>query len=296
MPNTIVAVPLDKRLAEFIGKKGSENSITFYNRHTDSGAIVALMPTSIEEKFYAAAESILVSNGVILGTENVNAVFGEMLVAASLAKKPVIFVGNDKVSELAKNAKIENFAYASLESLIDEIEKLKIPEGRGKRIDIDKAFKVTGVGTVALGVVTSGKIAVHDELYHTSGKKVTVKSIQIQDEDKSEAETGSRVGLALKNIEPDEIEKGDLLTDKIVERRDTLNVELKKSEFGNESIEEGKTFMFASNFSYASVSVKEASGDGAKLQLDKPLPLMPGDNFFLIRGKVPRIFAFGKIV
>ncbi|MEM0086725.1 MAG: EF-Tu/IF-2/RF-3 family GTPase [Candidatus Micrarchaeaceae archaeon] len=296
MPNTIVAVPLDKRLAEFIGKKGSENSITFYNRHTDSGAIVALMPTSIEEKFYAAAESILVSNGVILGTENVNAVFGEMLVAASLAKKPVIFVGNDKVSELAKNAKIENFAYASLESLIDEIEKLKIPEGRGKRIDIDKAFKVTGVGTVALGVVTSGKIAVHDELYHTSGKKVTVKSIQIQDEDKSEAEAGSRVGLALKNIEPDEIEKGDLLTDKIVERRDTLNVELKKSEFGNESIEEGKTFMFASNFSYASVSVKEASGDGAKLQLDKPLPLMPGDNFFLIRGKVPRIFAFGKIV
>ncbi|MEM3296534.1 MAG: EF-Tu/IF-2/RF-3 family GTPase [Candidatus Micrarchaeaceae archaeon] len=296
MPNTIVAVPLDKRLAEFIGKKGSENSITFYNRHTDSGAIVALMPTSIEEKFYAAAESILVSNGVILGTENVNAVFGEMLVAASLAKKPVIFVGNDKVSELAKNAKIENFAYASLESLIDEIEKLKIPEGRGKRIDIDKAFKVTGVGTVALGVVTSGKIAVHDELYHTSGKKVTVKSIQIQDEDKSEAEAGSRVGLALKNIEPDEIEKGDLLTDKIVERRDTLNVELKKSEFGNESIEEGKTFMFASNFSYASVSVKEASGGGAKLQLDKPLPLMPGDNFFLIRGKVPRIFAFGKIV
>ncbi|MEM3753375.1 MAG: EF-Tu/IF-2/RF-3 family GTPase [Candidatus Micrarchaeaceae archaeon] len=296
MANVVVAVPLDKKLAEFIGKKGTENSITFYNRRTENGTIVALAPTSIDEKFYAAAESILIAGGIVLSTENVNAAFGEMLVAAALSGKPVIFVGDNRINGFAKNAKIEKFTYVGLEGLIGEIERLGIPEGGGKRVDIDKAFKVTGIGTVVLGIVTSGKIAVHDELYHTSGKKVTVKSIQIQDEDKSEAGAGSRVGLALKNIEPDEIEKGDLLTDKIVERRDMLNVELKKSEFGNESIEEGKTFMFASNFSYASVSVKEASGNGAKLQLDKPLPLVPGDNFFLIRGKVPRIFAFGKIV
>ena len=57
--NYLVAVPNDKALAEFIGKKGSENGITLYNRKVDEKIVVALAPTNPNEKFYGFIESML---------------------------------------------------------------------------------------------------------------------------------------------------------------------------------------------------------------------------------------------
>ncbi len=61
MSNHIVAIPNSVELASFIGKKGSENSITFYNRSIDGNVITVLTPTSIEDKFYALSEILTVS-------------------------------------------------------------------------------------------------------------------------------------------------------------------------------------------------------------------------------------------
>jgi len=84
----VISVPLDPRLAEFIGKKGSDDSIAFYNRKVDDSTIVALAPSS-EDKFYAAAESMLISSQIVISTAVLDKLFGEVLVAASLLDRHV---------------------------------------------------------------------------------------------------------------------------------------------------------------------------------------------------------------
>jgi Selenocysteine-specific translation elongation factor len=51
-----------------------------------------------------------------------------------------------------------------------------------EHVDLDKAFVVKGVGSVVLGIVSKGSVAVHDTLYASSGKQA-FRSIQSQDKD-----------------------------------------------------------------------------------------------------------------
>ena len=77
--NTIVAIPFDSELASFIGKRGSENSITFYNRKFNEHVVVGIMPSSIEEKFYALPQCMLVADQILVSTKSVDRSFGEVL-------------------------------------------------------------------------------------------------------------------------------------------------------------------------------------------------------------------------
>jgi selenocysteine-specific translation elongation factor len=78
---------------------------------------------------------------------------------------------------------------------------------------IDHCFEVKGVGTVALGVVTKGGVKVHDSFTALpSEKTVDVKSIQKNDVDSREASCGDRVGLALRGVKAEEIERGTVFS------------------------------------------------------------------------------------
>ena len=48
--NYIVSIPVNENLASFIGKKGSENGLVFYNRKLDENLIVAIMPANKERQ------------------------------------------------------------------------------------------------------------------------------------------------------------------------------------------------------------------------------------------------------
>lgn len=77
------------------------------------------------------------------------------------------------------------------------------------RVIVDQAFNVRGVGCVALGVVRAGGVSVRDRLtVYPMGQEVEVRSIQVHDEDVKSAPAGSRVGLALKGIQPNKLERG----------------------------------------------------------------------------------------
>jgi selenocysteine-specific translation elongation factor len=65
---------------------------------------------------------------------------------------------------------------------------------------------------VALGVVRRGGLRVHEKLrLYPTTKLVEVRSIQVHDVDVPEATTGQRVGIALKGVEADELERGQQL-------------------------------------------------------------------------------------
>ena len=103
MQGVIAALPNYFALAEELGKKSTTNGITFFNRKAEGKYITVLAPTSIEEKYYAIAQSIMLANVVVLSTSRIDAIFGESLIAASLLSKPLLITDDTDASSLLKD-------------------------------------------------------------------------------------------------------------------------------------------------------------------------------------------------
>jgi len=295
--NTIIAIPFDENLADFIGKKGSESSMTFYNRKLPNNTIVGLMPASIEEKFHALPQSLLIADQILVSTASIDKIFGEVLIACALLNKRTIFTKDSDISKIISGITLENFTFVDRENLLETITSFKQNENENKtvRVDVDRAFNVKGVGMVVLGVVTKGTLKVHDVLYHNSGKTATIRSIQSQDEDVKVADTGTRVGLAIKGMEESEFQKGDVLATSQIKSTKILELDLKKSSFVDETIEVGKMYSIAIGFSYAIITVEKVDGNKVTVKLEKSIPAEQGDVVMLVRAITPRMFAAGKI-
>lgn len=292
-----MGVPIDISLAESIGKKGSENSMIFYNRKVGDDVIVALAPSSASDRFYAVAEILLVSEQIILSTASIDALFGEVLIACSLLNKRVLLTDDNDASKLLNEVKLSNYDICSRNDVVQKITEYAVPAaGKETRIDIDRAFPVKGIGTVALGIVTSGTLKVHDELFHVSGKKALIRSIQSQDKDVDHADKGTRAGLALKGIEHDDIQKGDMLCSNKLELSNKILVSLTQSATAKETITQGNYYDIFYNFIYTRARVESISGTSIELKSERPIPKVSGDLILFGRSKVPRIFAKGVIV
>jgi selenocysteine-specific translation elongation factor len=296
--NIVIAVPVDESLAEFIGKKGSVNSITFYNRKMENDVVVALYPNQDEEKTYALAQSLLIAQKVVLSTSTIDRKFGEALVAASLLGRTTLMTDDNDAEGILRGSGMSNYRVVPRDKLLDEIRSnpdTAGDSGKGVRVEIDKAFPVKGVGTVALGFVTRGTLKQHDKLYHTSGKQVVVRSIQSQDIDVVSAEKGARVGVSLKDISHEEIEKGDLLTPELVKKSARLVIEYKTSKVAAEKVSEGSYYRLVLGFSFSDCAVTRVGDGEMELDLKAPMPAEVGDEVLLIRKEVPRVFAYGKV-
>ncbi len=78
------------------------------------------------------------------------------------------------------------------------------------RMAVDRSFTLTGVGTVVTGSITSGTVAVGDELTLSPvGKKVRVRGIHALNRQAESATQGQRSALALAGIAKDEVHRGD---------------------------------------------------------------------------------------
>ena len=295
--NYLVAIPLDKSLAELVGKLGTHDGISFYNRKYNENAIVGLFPTSFEGKTYGVAQCLLLSNVVVISTASIDSAFGETLLACSLIKRHVIFTDENNVDKFTQNLGINDFEIINRGNVLESIIKIKTdPSSEGtKRVDLDSVFIVKGIGVVVLGVVTHGNVKVHDELYHNSGKKVSIRSIQVQDEDKTEAGAGTHVGLGLKGLEENEIRKGDLLSDMPIKTVQTVSGEILQSKSYQEQISVGSMYDFVCGFSHRMSTVVEFVGNRITLKLETPLSINKKDEFLLVRNKKPRIFASGIV-
>jgi selenocysteine-specific elongation factor len=77
------------------------------------------------------------------------------------------------------------------------------------KMPIDHAFTIAGTGTVLTGTIHRGKIQLKDAVQVAPvGKSGQVRSIRSFGEEKQEAITGERVGLAVKDIKPNDAHRG----------------------------------------------------------------------------------------
>ena len=77
------------------------------------------------------------------------------------------------------------------------------------KMPIDHAFTIAGVGTVLTGTIHRGKVKVKDTVeIKPIDKKGQVRSLRTFGEDKEEAIAGERVGVAVKDLKPDDAHRG----------------------------------------------------------------------------------------
>lgn len=286
----VVALPNDPELAAWLGKKNGENGITFYNRREGESVLTILAPSDLEGKFYAIGEVLTLAEAVIISTKNVDATFGEAVIAASLLKKKVLLTKDNDVSGIIGKLGLEH-------ELVEKEEILPKLSGMasGKKtdgnsiIDIDKSFPVKGVGTVLLGISMSGTVRKHDELVTSQGKKLQVRSIQVQDEDRDSATPGARVGLAVKGVDDTDIERGEVLAKERIGMVEELTAKLSFNPLGSDFSEDTQ-YTMVSGFGVAPCKISK-NGSDYKIRLGKPMQVR--SSFIILRDKKPRVLCAG---
>jgi selenocysteine-specific translation elongation factor len=114
------------------------------------------------------------------------------------------------------------------------------PRGR-TMIYVDRAFTVKGVGTVALGFVLSGRVSIHDQLRPIPGPddlRADVRGIQVNDVDFDSVGRGIRVGLSLRGVEPEDLEKSRWLDDGTFQLSASPTFDLTKSPYYRQEVTE----------------------------------------------------------
>lgn len=102
--------------------------------------------------------------------------------------------------------------------LIDMIEQLTADEVEQKdintipRLPIDRAFSMSGFGTVITGTLLAGSITKEDTLeMYPIGKECKIRSIQVHGQPVERCYAGQRVAINLSNIKKSEIKRGCVL-------------------------------------------------------------------------------------
>ena len=224
-----------------VAKKGSESDITLHNRKEGDNVFTFLVPSRFPEKVSSLTDSIFPADLAIVNGDNVNKEFGEVVVALDLMglKHGYFLVSDesktDAIKRITSGTGLRNFDFftGNPMELMPLLEKENpAPRFGHPTVLVDHFFNVKSVGTVALGFVLGGKIEKHQKLMCSyADKEVQVRSIQVQDIDREEAGSGTRVGLALKNIDSEELERGMFLSDHEFQYLDAFNGTLEISPF-----------------------------------------------------------------
>ena len=88
------------------------------------------------------------------------------------------------------------------------------------RMTVEDVFFIRGRGTVVTGQIESGTLNVNDEIYlrrSNSSRKVTVNGIEMFRKLLDQAKAGDNVGVLLRDVTKEEVEKGDVLLGSDVE-------------------------------------------------------------------------------
>lgn len=125
-----------------------------------------------------------------------------------------------------------------------------------------------------------------------------VKSIQVHDIDVPEASTGVRVGLALKDVRPEQVVRGSILSPREdIRTASAFDAEARLSKYAPAPLKEGDCLMVNAGLTYtpakvASGSVSPGERARVRLELEKEIPVVGGRVLLLDPGqRMPRVFG-----
>lgn len=238
MPNLNIAVLGAPSYAKELGKKSTTSDMTFYDVKQGDVTISLVEPTTYPEKLAPLFYSTSLADAAIVVVDEIGPTFGEtaiMLDCVGVKKGYLVlrnYITTEQIAPLTKGTVLE--AYQTVddnpvglrETLLSEAAKANEDgpdaEGNAGSVPVDHYFDVKGVGTVVLGSVAEGTIRKHGPVkVLPSDKHAEIRSIQKHDDEFDSAIKGDRVGLALKGVTIDDLDRGTVLTsnDAIISRR-----------------------------------------------------------------------------
>ena len=158
------------------------------------------------------------------------------------------------------------------------------------RLPIDRVFTMKGFGTVITGTLISGNVRKDDELeVHPIGKRLRVRGVQVHGAASENAIAGQRTALNLAGVEVSDLARGMMLTPAEMFRPTTrVSVELNLLPSAKPLRDRARVHLHAFTAeTIAEVSLlegkqlKPGQSGLARLKLDAPLLLLPGDRFIV---------------
>jgi selenocysteine-specific translation elongation factor len=295
----------DESIAKEFGKKGTTTDITIYDKKDPQFVKTWTLPTGFPEKIQPLFQAINMGEYILFHVTKLDKFTGEQIVALdSLKKNQGLLshsydVDRNKLLTMVKGTVVEQYKLVEFTDLKKESELLHpISRDGNVKIVIDHCFDVKGVGTVILGKVVQGKVKTYDNLkLLPEGLDVAVKSIQMHDDTVDQAVCPARVGLSVKGITPDDVQRGDVLCiPDSIETGQEITLDYCQSTFFKADLAENQ--MFLVNIGMQIRPAKIISLSPFKLSLGKAVVFEKGEICVILKpeSQTIRIVGSGKII
>ncbi|GAB1421293.1 selenocysteine-specific translation elongation factor [Anaerolineales bacterium] len=159
------------------------------------------------------------------------------------------------------------------------------------RLPIDRAFSVSGFGTVVTGTLTGGTLKPGDQIQiQPSGKIARIRGLQSYQQEIEVALPGSRVAVNLSGIDGDEIQRGDVFCSiGMLENTQLIDAYVKVLKDASRPLKHQMEVKFFSGSSETMAKIRVLGSDQIlagqegwiQIQLDKALALAAKDRFIL---------------
>ena len=306
MHHLTVGVFHDETLSRELGKKGTESDILMFNRKMDDYIFTFMSP--VADKLSAKSQIISTIDVAIVSFSQMARELGETILMLDLMgveagiSITTTYATPDQISAITKNTAMKSFKVEQNNPgrLLDLLKTFNPPRDNVSPalIVVDHSFSVKGVGEVVLGFVKHGTVRKYDKLnLLPANKEVVVRSIQIQDEDWETAESGTRIGLAIKGATIDELGRGSVLTASSDTRADSkLKVGFQKSTFYAEEVREG-SFHATIGMQTAPITISEIIDNSLVIDSTNPIVHAPQETLLLLdlNAKKTRIIGKGTV-
>ena len=205
---------------------------------------------------------------------------GDTLQGSSLEEAPIIPVS------ATTGQGLEDLK-ALLDRLLEETPQRK-DMGR-PRLAVDRAFTMTGFGTVVTGTLLDGSLAVGQEVALVpSGQEARIRGLQAHRKRVERIGPGRRVAVNLSGVGHDDVQRGEVLTTPgwLTPVR-TVSTRLRMTSWAPHGVKHNLSVTFHAGTSEANARIrlldaeelKPGQEGWAQLHLQRPLPLVKGDSF-----------------
>ncbi len=291
-------------IASEFGKKGTETDLTLYDRKESDVIKTWVTPSGFPEKIQPLFQAINLAEYVIFHVDKLDKFTGEQIIALDSLKKEkgilshTFEVDESKLDTMIKGTVVEKYTKVDQDKIKEEMDKLVPLSNDGpSEMVIDHCFDVKGVGTVILGKVTCGKVKQYDNLkLYPAGIDVLIKSIQMHDDPVTESIYPGRVGLAVKGAKPDEVGRGDVISEEgAVDVKTEIELDFQKNPFYKSEIAENQGCLVSIGLQIK--AAKFSSISPLKLTFEKPIVCKKDQIAVILKPESTtiRILGSGKI-
>lgn len=215
----------------------------------------------------------------------------EFLDKTSLKNIPIIGVSSitgEGISDLTN----------AIEQIIPQVDERKINETF--RLYIDRTFVVKGIGTVVTGTVLNGSLNVGQDVILLPGNtKHKAKTIERHGFSVNNVIAGDRAAIQLVGIKKEDIKKGTIISDKLLELTNLVDASL--TLFDNDFIIPNWSVVTFHSGTFESQARIHKISDNNKnvivqIYIEKPAPLLTNDKFIIRNSSGDKTLGGGFII